>query len=64
MKMKKILSMPVGAILLAIALIIERFVPTSNISSFFIGMFIGLSLVLNIYYLIIVSKEKKKEIQQ
>lgn len=64
MDKKKNLTMPVGVILLALAIIIEQFVPSSNISNFFIGLFIGLSIVLNIYYLIIVSKARKKEVHQ
>ncbi len=61
MKLKKVLTMPVGAILLAIAILMEKFLPGSNLLNFIEGFLIGLSIVLNIYYGIVVSKKNKKK---
>jgi hypothetical protein len=62
MKLNQLLSTPVGAILLAIAIVIEKFIPGSPAIDFTIGFLLGLSVVLNIYYIfVVVSKRAKGE---
>jgi len=61
MKLKKALTMPVGALLLAIAIMLEKFLPGSNLLDFIEGFLIGLSIVLNLYYVIVVSRKNKKK---
>lgn len=52
MKIKKLGSLPLGTALLAIAILIERLLPANDGLDFISGLLIGLSLVLNISYLI------------
>jgi hypothetical protein len=59
MNMKRIQNKPIGVIMLAIALVINRFLSGFPIMDFFAGMLTGLSLVLNIQYIILVSKNRK-----
>jgi hypothetical protein len=60
MKRRQLLSMPFGVLFLAIALLIGKFLPDYNIYNFLEGLFIGLSIVLNIYYLAVVYKKNKE----
>ncbi|MHA2601065.1 MAG: hypothetical protein AM324_002915 [Candidatus Thorarchaeota archaeon SMTZ1-83] len=39
---------PIGAICLAIALVIDRFLPETDVLSFLMGILIGLSITLNL----------------
>lgn len=59
MTMKQIEDKPIGVILLAIALVINRFLSGYALSDFLAGLLTGLSLVLNIKYIIAVSKNRK-----
>jgi hypothetical protein len=61
LKSKQLLAMPIGVILLAIAILMGRYLPSNNILDFIEGLFIGLSIVLNIYYVVVTSKNFKKE---
>ena len=61
MKFKQILAMPIGMLLLAIAILIKKFLPDSNLFSFLEGFLIGLSIVLNIYYIIVMTQKNKEE---
>lgn len=54
--LSKILAIPVGIIMLALAIILEKFVPQSGILDFFIGMLLGMSIVFNIYYIYIKAR--------
>ncbi len=54
--LSKILAIPVGIIMLALAIILEKFVPQSGILDFFIGMLVGMSIVFNIYYIYIKAR--------
>ena len=56
MKNKRLLSIPVGILLLAIALILERFFPANDGLDFISGFLIGLSIVLNLKYISLRSK--------
>lgn len=59
--MKKVTAMPIGIILLSIAILMEKYLPDNSILDFIEGLFIGLSLVINIYYIIVVSQKNKIE---
>ena len=52
----KILAIPVGIIMLATAIILEKFAPQNGILDFFIGMLVGMSIVFNIYYIYIKAR--------
>lgn len=60
MTRKQLLALPIGMLLLAIALLMEKFLPGNNFLDFTEGFLIGLSIVLNIYYLIGTSRKVKK----
>ena len=49
MKLKYILALPPGMVLLAIAILMEKFLPSNNFNDFIEGLLSGLSVVLNIY---------------
>lgn len=51
MKNKHFLTLPLGLILLAIALILQRFFPENDEFDFIAGFLIGLSIVLNLTYI-------------
>jgi hypothetical protein len=61
MKLKYLLSLPVGMVMLGIALLMEKFLPSNNFLDFIVGLLIGLSLVLNIYYIGSVIRHSRKE---
>lgn len=58
-KMKQLLAGPIGVTLLALSVIVSRFFPETAFFDFFAGLLLGLSLVLNLYYIIIISKSIK-----
>lgn len=60
-KIKQIFATPIGVTLLVLSVIVTRFLPTTAFFDFFSGLLLGLSLVLNIYYIIIISKKHKTE---
>jgi hypothetical protein len=49
--------MPIGIILLALAILIDKFLPQTNLLDFTGGLFTGLSIVLNGYYIFTISKK-------
>jgi hypothetical protein len=57
MEHKQLLAMPIGMILLAIAILMERYLPANNILNFIEGLFTGLSIALNIYYVFVISRK-------
>lgn len=61
MKLPKVLAQPVGMILLAIALMMEKFLPATTLFDFIKGLFFGISIILNIYYIVIVFQKTKLE---
>jgi len=60
-KLSQLLATPIGAILLAFSLIVTRFFPSTAFYDFLSGFLLGLSLILNVYYIILISKKHKKE---
>ncbi len=61
MRTQNLLAMPTGIILMAIAIIMIKFFPVNNMFDFIEGFLIGLSIVLNIFYMFNISKKSKKE---
>jgi hypothetical protein len=61
MKTKDVLAMPIGLILVAIAILMMKFLPGNSVFDFTEGFLIGLSIVLNIYYIFAVSRKNRKE---
>ena len=59
-KMTQILATPIGLILLALAIIIIKFFPSTPCFDFASGFLLGLSLVLNVLFIIVVIAKKKK----
>lgn len=55
----QILSLPIGMISLALGIILNRFLPENELTDFCMGFLLGLSIVLNIYYMIKVAKKNK-----
>jgi hypothetical protein len=51
MKQKQLLTLPIGLILLAVGIMIERFFPEKDGSDFIAGFLIGMSIVLNLTYI-------------
>jgi hypothetical protein len=58
-KLKQLLATPIGAILLALSLIVTRFTPPTAFFDFLSGLLLGLSLAFNVYYIIAISKKHK-----
>jgi hypothetical protein len=54
--MKQKVFTPLGLILLAIALLMDKFLKQSALFNFIEGLFIGLSIVLNVYSIISLKK--------
>lgn len=59
MNMKQIQDKPIGVVLLAGALLINRFLSGFALTDFLAGLLTGLSLVMNIKYIIAVSNSRK-----
>jgi len=57
MRINKTLTMPIGLILLAISLIMNKFLPSNPLFDFIEGFMMGLSIVLNIVYIIAISRK-------
>lgn len=60
-KVLQILSLPIGMILLGIGITIGRYLPQNNTSDFLTGFLVGLSIVLNLYYIFTTTKKKKDQ---
>jgi len=52
------LAMPIGVLSLAIALVIERFLPSNNGLDFIAGFLFGISIVFNLSYIAKLRKAK------
>jgi len=64
MKIKQVLALPVGMIFLAIAIMMEKFLPANHLYDFIEGLFTGLSIVLNIYFIFVITKNKNEKVKQ
>lgn len=65
MKCKQILAAPVGPAILTLTIILDRYLPNSTGTyDFLIGFMYGLSLVLNITYIIIKAKYLRDKSKQ
>ncbi len=51
MKFQNALTLPIGMIFLATAMVMEKFLPGNDLYDFVEGVLIGLSVILNIYYI-------------
>jgi hypothetical protein len=60
MKLKQTLMMPVGMLLLAGAIVMQKFLPHNDLFDFTSGVLIGLSIALNIGYIIAISRKSSK----
>jgi hypothetical protein len=60
MKNEKCLVLPLSMICLAIVILMEKFLPANNFLDFIEGLFTGLSLTLNVYYIFAISQKNKK----
>jgi len=60
-KLMQKLALPIGIVMLAIALIMEKFLPSTPFFDFTEGFLMGLSIVLNVYYLVAVSRRMRKK---
>jgi hypothetical protein len=61
MKKLQTLSLPVGLLLLSASILMEKTLPSTPGFDFTEGFFMGLSIVLNIYYIIVVISHKCKK---
>ena len=61
MRLQYILTLPLGMVLLAIAILMEKFLASNCYLDFIEGLLIGLSLVLNIYFIVAIIRHTKKE---
>lgn len=61
MKLAQKLTLPIGLILFATYALMDVFLPATNPFDFIKGFLLGLSIVLNIYYIVAIIKWAKKE---
>lgn len=62
MKIKEVLALPIGMVFLAIAILMEKFLPANNVRDFIEVLLMGLSVILNVYYCgILYQKNEKKK---
>jgi hypothetical protein len=62
MNLRHLVTMPIGMILLAIAILMEKFLSSNTMLDFIEGVLIGLSIALNLLYVFLVSRKIKKEL--
>jgi uncharacterized membrane protein YuzA (DUF378 family) len=60
LRMNKNLALQIGLISFVVAILIKRFLPSTNIFSFLEGLLIGLSIVFNVRYFFSAQEAKKK----
>ena len=60
LRMNKNLALQIGLISFVVAILIKRFLPSTNIFSFLEGLLIGLSIVFNVRYFFLSSRSKKE----
>jgi len=63
MKLEKVLALPIGMICLAIAILMGKFLPVTNLFDFIEGLLTGLSIVLNIYYIFVIAKNRNEKVK-
>ena len=63
MKLEKVLALPIGMICLAIAILMGKFLPVTNLFDFIEGLLTGLSIVLNIFYIFVIVKNKNEKVK-
>ncbi len=56
-KIKQFLALPIGIVTLVAAVIIDKFFPENRTTDFVSGFLLGLSVVLNMYYIIVTAKK-------
>lgn len=61
--MKQLASIPAGMIFLVFAILIDRFLPQTNFLDFLAGMSTGLSIVLNVRYVLAIAKNKQLKLK-
>jgi hypothetical protein len=61
MKLAQKLTLPIGLILLATYALMDNFLPETRTMDFLKGFLLGLSIVLNIYYIIVLIKWAKED---
>ncbi|MDP2890673.1 MAG: hypothetical protein Q8P34_17130 [Bacteroidota bacterium] len=61
--MKQLASIPAGMIFLVFAILIDRFLPQNNFLDFLAGMCTGLSIVLNVRYVLAIAKNKQLKLK-
>ena len=60
MKPRYVLTLPLGMILLAIAVLMAKFVPANNFIDFVEGLLLGMSVVLNIYCIVAIIHHSRR----
>ena len=63
MKQSRLLTQPIGMICLAVAILMGKFLPGNNLNDFIEGFLIGISIVLNIRFIVINSTVNKRSQQ-
>lgn len=58
------IAMPVGMVCLVIAIILSRYVAATKLVDFITGFLYGISIVLNLYYIYTVARNKRKSISK
>lgn len=61
MKIKQILAIPFGMLLLVIAILARKFFPENDALNFIEGMLIVMSILLNISYIIAIYQKSKEK---
>ncbi len=61
MKNQKLLLMPFGLILLVLAIVMDKYVTKNDSIDFIIGLLLGLSVVSNIVYIIVIIINMKRK---
>ncbi len=62
MRLRYILTLPLGMLLLAVAILMVKFVPANNFTDFVEGLLLGMSVVLNLYCIIgIIHHSRKRD---
>jgi len=57
MKIKQLSPIPIGIVILAIAILMQRYLPGNDLVDFIQGLLIGLSIALNLRYVFIHSRK-------
>jgi hypothetical protein len=60
-KLLEKLSMPIGILLLVSGIILNKFLPDNEAKDFFVGFLYGSSIILNLYYIFVVSRNRENK---